>query len=681
MTATVVAEFDDRDDIEVDNDLDDISDIEAAGGKLSQAGRREAIAAALSLVGVYFSKGRSTGLEDKAAVQRAQVASTETETLLAALRLRTAIAATHKLTHILDRINRRPNFRYNADRAESVGRIVGRLDVLRYSRQRSRVTSPPTYPVIDISRGIQTAENTLAYSAGLLILRELNAPELLAVFPVGGPEHREARIAAAQIRRYLQGPAFLACKASAHETLRFNTLRRLNARVHRRVVAGHVGNAGPYKELTEWVDGILSGAPVAKPGDIDWSFYGDAFDTKLYELWCLSFLAKALSERISVEPPSVGADWRKGGATYEWRRPAGLLELRFQQSLPQVSRSGLAPQWSRLNDSGKRVVLGGVPDITARSVLADGTEQIVILDPKLRQRGSAPTEELYKMLGYFENYGISENPRGVILFYTTKTSQLPAYSYSRESDSGALLAVGLNPAAPGSSLAAIQPVVDLLLQILGIAAKPSIDGQSTNTSDAGEMVIASRLSELRQFSAVLGMSLQSSKERMAMILGEPYWNALSDDLQVVLATSEHVGFTMDPLGDFSAAVIGLCAGLESLVDAALVGEVRRTTSGLKRFYTFGQTVSAMRKGLRGDTSDVFASAIKNRIDELTLDLPACVALVEKLQHVIDEYRNPAAHKESLSKAKWRSAWRDTLGEGGLYKEAMDVLNIRASNSE
>ena len=199
---------------------------------------------------------------------------------------------------------------------------------------------------------------------------------------------------------------------------------------------------------TAFLDQRLAGRVAGKePGGIEWSFYGDRFDTRLFELWCLRQLAQEISRQLAVDEPPLDPAWRSGGAAYTWDRPAGVLKLYFQQAISTVSARHQA-RWHRV-DAGHRS-LGGVPDIVAQTHRrVDDQERLAVVDPKLRQRGGPPTEELYKILGYLDNFGLSREPFGAVLYHTTAQADMPSYSYKIESHPGEVHAVALNPASSG----------------------------------------------------------------------------------------------------------------------------------------------------------------------------------------------------------------------------------------
>ena len=135
------------------------ADFEDLGsGYLTDAGREAAVAAALPLVATYFRRSSPFGLR---AVRRIGVDArskpdrieTDVDPVLAALRLRVALVAGHRLIAVLRNVVSSANFRYEQIRDERVGHLRGQLDTVRYLRERGRRTVPRRYPVRDLRRG------------------------------------------------------------------------------------------------------------------------------------------------------------------------------------------------------------------------------------------------------------------------------------------------------------------------------------------------------------------------------------------------------------------------------------------------------------------------------------------------------------------------------------------------
>lgn len=436
----------------------------ASGGHFNKAARVEAIGAALPLLGTYFVSG-STALEDQAGLQRSNAIPPDEDIadLLAALQLRTAIAAAEKLLAIIDRIALGPNFRYRTEREESVGVIRGRLDVLRYSRESGRTTDVLRYPILVTNRSSATAENVLAAAAAMWLINRLASTDIAGVAKISSPETKRAESQIRALEKALQSPTFRACREAATTTVR-RGLSDSAMHVQRRVDAGHVPADSPYADLVEWVLDCLAGEPAAAPGDLDWSFYGEAFDTKLFEIWCLTRIAQLVPDGDDGPPPRPNLMLRKNQPVYSWTFAGGTIHLHFQNSLTTISK--IAPRWTTRPGGGKKI--SGIPDIVLTATPASGNPLNIVIDPKLRQRPGEPTDELYKIIGYFGNYALDGSGKGAVLYYSASSKSLTSEKYESD-DGGELFSIELDPSRPTENTDALKELIGVALQCVDIS--------------------------------------------------------------------------------------------------------------------------------------------------------------------------------------------------------------------
>jgi hypothetical protein len=415
-----------------------MSDDDSVGGRFTAGARRSAINSALPLLVTYFAGAPTWNLEVSSQLGNPE-ADTELDEFAAATRLRASLAAAARLVDVAGRIIARPTFRYTHVAAESVGIIQGRLDLARYSRQRGRVDVPRRYPIRLVERAIATPENILASYAVSWITRDLERTPA-GLLPVGSPEARARHALVDTLTRQLAVPLLARTVPQAMEVWRRSTVEALLDRVAQRLEAGHIAQPEPYQELADWMRTSLAGDPVAELGQRDWSFYDERFDTKLFEIWCLMKLAEAITRRIGdparTRPASLAA--RTHGPIYSWTVGEQAVRLYFQPPLHTLTPDGV--RWRY--EPGAEPLMG-FPDL---AVISDGPGGlgVALFDPKLRRRSGAPTEELYKLLGYFANLRHPRPPQGAILYYSPGA---PTEYPLRTAEGGDIQALGVDPEA------------------------------------------------------------------------------------------------------------------------------------------------------------------------------------------------------------------------------------------
>jgi hypothetical protein len=436
----------------------------ARGGSLSEQGRRSAIASSLPLLGTYFSSGQQELHSSPGLARSLEYDDTSSEALIAALRLRTAISSSVRLRRVIGSAARRPSFLYATKTVDVVGAVTGQLDVNRMATEGSLMADPPSFPTLVSFKAQNTPENILVYYAGAWIIDELTQ-SLKA--PIRGlkasPEFDAGTAAKRALRRSLENLSWNGCERQARFVRRGREESLLVGQVARRLRRREILNPSPYEQLVSWMQECLSGKPAALSGTIEWSFYGERFDSKLFELYCLYQLALEVSRILGVQTPSCDLSIRDR-PIFTWTTAAGRLDLHYQRAVPSVMPDRVS-RWHRPSESGRSIPLGGVPDIVATGLSKEGKLSVALVDPKLRQRSGPPTEELYKLLGYFSNYYLGPIIYGAILYHTTAVEPPASYIFN-SSDGGKLVAAPLNPAnrQAGHGISVVAQMITGLLR-------------------------------------------------------------------------------------------------------------------------------------------------------------------------------------------------------------------------
>ncbi|RPK55827.1 hypothetical protein EES44_27790 [Streptomyces sp. ADI96-15] len=692
---TLVPGGDDDEGVARSGDEDRSAERISRGGALSPAARQTAIATAISVVGRYFATGNQPLTPQAALGHKNTNAGSGIEqspdALLDALRLRVALAAARRIGLILTQIAGRATFRYELRPEESTGQVAGQLDVSQYLMRLGTVADVPTYPVLTVRRTEHTPENVLAAYATRWLLRELQASMAAAQVPPTGPEHRRYLEERQSLERALRLPWLMACIPASTQVRHHRAERDLITSVKRRLNRGEIANSAPYAELVHWVECVLAGEPVVDSGDLEWDFYGEQFDTRLFELWCLRILAVEISRQLVAPVPDLNPGWRGGEPAYTWHQYAGTIELYFQRSLPRVAPERRA-RWRRSDG----VPLGGIPDMIIRAVRHGdpASERFAVIDPKLRQRGGPPTEELYKILGYLENFGLSSYPLGAILFQTTCTDDLTGYLY-RAGDSdvddsnalsgGALYAVRLNPAALTASMSALAPLVTDILGMLNI---PRLDlyADEKFDSDEPERFYHAKQAELRAYAETIPPHLlNQSRHRVRIALGDSRWQALGNQAQAMLATAEHIGFALlagsesspETINDYSGPVIGVCASIESVLHDWMITPATAHDPALQESCgkaTFGAAISLIEDSLKGiNNPQPKHLAVRTYIEVSGFNADVIGELILPLRRISKNFRNPAAHRHVLQRQAWTRLWQLVVSEDRILAQVIDAV--------
>jgi len=674
----------DPDPVEQEHGADGLDDVDDLGsGHLTEASRAAAVAAALPLVATYFVRRGTLALE---AVPRLAALTEQTlrrgtradDPVLAALRLRVALVAGGRLLDLLRKVVASANFRYERVRDEHVGHLHGQLDVVRYVKERGRRTVPRRYPVRDLRRSSVTPENVLAAFALLWFLQELDTATAVVAPPHDSPEAQATTAIRADLKRIGTNHVLRGAETAAKQVRRRESLPALLDTVEARIRAGHVTRPTAYLALTGWVRQSLLGRPLAEPGDLEAVFYGPEFDDRLFELWCLAKTGEALTIMFGEprERPAHLLD-RSPDPLYVWEAGADLVDVFFQPSLERLT--GHRNRW-RYRDGGRS--FRAFPDVGVRCRHVDGSQDVVLLDAKLRRRAGPPSEEIYKLLGYFANTDGFPVCLGGIVFHdpTGYTSPRGARRYSlveRPEDSrGHVEAVGVDPGDTAGTADAFAVLAGLVLEATGLsrdeAESTAIPGASREPEDPeadedeqrGSRVQELAVAQLHALAGRLPASmLDATAAHLRTVLGEA-WPLLGSGVRRMVVTAVHFGDTAPDGADLAGPVLGLCAPLERLLrdrlaEPALSRLHDRPGCNPAR-WTLGTLLVRLEEATTDRPSGPASQALRRYLADARVQAGALAALLPELDRLRTRHRNKAAHQGLVERPQWAEVYRTVL---------------------
>lgn len=329
-------------------------------------------------------------------------------------RLRHAVATASLLPKIIENIEINPSHESRLERSESIGVIAGRLDLPRYLARRANVrTGPRRFPIIRSRWSYDTPENNLANMS----LIETHAAMRDNPFPKKSVESLVAT-------KLLHWSTNRLVRRPWDEVVTTGLRDRLYNEVVTRVRRRQTGNDFSYQNLLDWFDewtlnlkrlgnekinSIIEGL-LAFPS-------GESFWEKVFEVWCLQTVVSTLASlgwKCIAGPAPLH---RRSGPIYKYITPRGeSAAVYFQKQMNSPSH------W-KYRDGNE---LRGIPDII---IVKEDNFSTLLIDAKYRftttQSGFTKSEEIYKMLGYAENFQLSKPPSkfsGILIFPTDQSA-------------------------------------------------------------------------------------------------------------------------------------------------------------------------------------------------------------------------------------------------------------------
>ena len=416
------------------------------------------------LVRTYFSRQQ---LEEARFAYRPRLSADEIE-FHAYLRLSGILAAGRQLPGILRRITLAPSRSQERVLLNSRGQVAGRLDVRSYLRRRGQLTIPRTFPNWRALLTYLIPENALATATARSLLSELQALSIRLPLENTGEESQVKQITEA-IEQLLREPALAESSQLSLPNISSEESEYLFAQVAERWNTRRISNVA-YNELWQWADAHRKRG-FSEGGALPGLAYSEEFDNRLFEIFCLGELREAFAQLGFRERTIRPLHERNLGPILEVEHSDSSLVIStyFQKGEGVVWTEGFPRDWQGIV---------GVPDICL--VVSSPQFPVIIVDAKNRYRGSelegSFSEELYKMLGYFQNFSLrtrvqKRGPVGGLVFLSRdKVSTLRMF----ESRSGGKLVVAaLDPCDASPTSVARQLLEKLLSEIEFLGGVPA----------------------------------------------------------------------------------------------------------------------------------------------------------------------------------------------------------------
>jgi hypothetical protein len=640
-----------------------------AEGLLTQPARQAAVRASLNLLSAWFERGDPATLARAAALSPG--AGAQDPEFAWALRLRVTLAQARRMEGVLHAIAHHPSFRYSQVADEAIGAVRGHLDLQRYLKQRARRDVPPRYPIRVVERNMSTPENILLmYAVGSLVEVLRGAPA--ASIPTRSREALELTDRLSSLTRTLHHPTFHGALEQARNVARRDAIDDLVEAVEQRLASARVANVEAYQLLLDLLHDIRT--PFEGAGDtVEWLGHDARFDTRLYEIWTLQLTHDALVRAFN--DPDVGPralTTRGKDATSSWRIASAILSLHFQPPLSALGNGD--PVWIYTDPDNP---LSGYPDVACIIEERPRPKGLVIVDAKLRQRESPPAEELYKLLGYFENLPHLTYPAGAIVFYS------PGNVTSRKlkrAGGGQALLIGADPEMPSESASAFDDIVQLVLAAAetvvpnaraAVAERGSPGSEQTLSAiqNAASQTLAVRASQLPKG------TLDIEARRLATQLGQG-WASLDDQTRRMIATASYFGFHAADDFDYSGPLLGLCAACERLISEHVLAPMQQDLGDeIVKFTTIGVAAHLARRSARPrryPDHDV-QSWLLDR--SRTFDGEQFVRDATLFEELRDD-RNAAAHIELIDAERFDTGYKRILdAQNGALVRLIQMLHL------
>jgi hypothetical protein len=329
------------------------------------------------------------------------------------------------------------------------------------------------------------------------------------------------------------------------------------------------------------------------------------------------------------------------------------VELYFQAGLDRLGIPGLRWRFTAPVDGQ----LGGIPDLGIVVERLGSDPGLILVDPKLRIRPRAPTDEIYKLLGYFGNLPGAPPPLGAIVFYSPGDPRV----YRLEDDSGGhMLAIGVDPMDEASATTLFDQLAQLVVDVMGVSDQ-TLTKLRVAAEPGGEEA-AEISTQVRQEAAVDAMlaaakalpppTLDPVRKSTAANLHE-VWDLLSQDAATMVVTAEYFGQNAPADADHSGPLLGLSAACERVLYEEVFDEVlAREPHAFNEGLTLGSLIHLLGVAMRGHVRFPDGQAVAAYLFDLNVDANKLRPVVADLRQLNIDFRIPAAHSDVVPQRLW-----------------------------
>lgn len=320
--------------------------------------------------------------------------------------VRILLANVNDVLTSIEKIEKNISFAYGEVKVRVSGGIKGRLLINEYAQNKSMIRMPREYLCEIKEKSFLTPENEyLVYIIKVIVeklgyfLKKAKKEEL---FRGNETEFKLLNDASMYFYALLHKQPFSAIYSSMRNVNCFFEEDK-KILIHNNLSKGKVRNAVTYIQVFEWFDKFIEhGFTFVGNSNIDILIYDELFCNKLFELWNLYCIADTFQKSFGMQLLDKNRI-RPGLKEYVYKLQTinnSILEIYYQKGAGLYWDDEYKSSWSYV-DSG---YLAGIPDISVKYCGEVDNLTIIDLKNKVRNAGQN-SEEIYKIIGYFSNFG------------------------------------------------------------------------------------------------------------------------------------------------------------------------------------------------------------------------------------------------------------------------------------
>lgn len=318
--------------------------------------------------------------------------------------------------------------------------IKGRLDSKKYIQQYSKYSDSNLVPCIIRERKYDSIENLAVCVSIILALKKVSQIHYtyLKEYPKSDVTQVVNRIYF-RLNKFLNNEFFFQSMEKASQLVRYNdksSIEKFADKLKSKFAHDKIKNKY-YFALITWIEIFNRFDDNISNISIDYllPLSEDKNQTVnvLFEYWVLKQIITGLEEKeksgevkiIKIKPlasrDNETTNLKKFICNFTYKNNKYFLY--FQHTADICYDESIPPIWKKINISGIPEPLGGRPDY---SILIEGDDgahkKTIIIDAKNKPGNRTGTEEVYKIIGYFDNYigKLGDDAKGILIFRKNK---------------------------------------------------------------------------------------------------------------------------------------------------------------------------------------------------------------------------------------------------------------------
>lgn len=323
--------------------------------------------------------------------------------------IRIILANINELIEAINYFERHSSFSYKSVDKVYNGEIHGNLNINKYIKSKAKRMMPREYPCVIKTKSSLTPENILVIyiinktnttlNALLDFMKKNNNYSFSSEF-----EQLNSNIKA--LYSFTKKSYFSECtraSKSLYQQYGEELIKQLSSDILSRAKKGKIIKYENYKRIFNWYKTYQCNNLV-KITDQNLKIlrYNGDFSNKCFELWCLYKIKQTFIESFNAKL-SVQNNVMNSSNSYIFKLDlvtGGNLEIYYQKGAGLYWTDQCNPSW-KYTDNNQ--MLRGIPDITIQYKSVENS--LIMIDIKNKIRfNRTNSEEIYKMIGYFDNF-------------------------------------------------------------------------------------------------------------------------------------------------------------------------------------------------------------------------------------------------------------------------------------